>query len=84
MKIETVIALVMAEIDRAETLHPVWPRNLIHAGSIVIEEAGELVKEVNNHNEKKGAAQSIVTEAVHTAAMAIRFLKNIEKGETNE
>lgn len=84
MKTETVIALVMAEIDRAEKIHPVWPRNLIHAGMVVAEENGELVKSILDHNERKGSRQAIITEAVHTAAMAIRFLKNIEGDTSNE
>ena len=78
MKLETVLALVMAECDRAEKIHPVWPKNLIHAGMIVTEENGELCQAILNHNERKGSKQAIVIEAVHTAAMAIRFLKNIE------
>ena len=28
MKIEAILGLVMAEIDRAEKLHPVWPADL--------------------------------------------------------
>lgn len=78
MKLETVIGLVMAEIERAEQLHPVWPRNLIHAGMIVAEENWELTKAILDHNERKGSELTIITEAVHTAAMAIRFLKNFE------
>lgn len=78
MKLETIIALVMTEIDRAERIHPVWPKDLIHAVSILNEEVGETTKAVLDHNERKGSPQAIVTEAVHTAAMAIRFLKNLE------
>ena len=29
MKIEAILGLVMAEIDRAEKLHPVWPADLV-------------------------------------------------------
>ena len=79
MKIETIIALVMGEIDRAENLHPVWPTDLVKAAAIPVEEAGELLKAVNDHDEKHTSRQSIVTEAVHTAASAIRFLKNLEE-----
>ena len=79
MKIETIIGMVMAEIDRAENLHPVWPADLVKAAAIPAEEAGELLKAANDHGEKRTSYQSIITEAVHTAASAIRFLKNLEE-----
>ena len=83
MKIETILGLVMTEIDRAEQLHPVWPTDLVRAAAIPVEEAGELLKAANDHGEKHTSRQSIITEAVHTAASAIRFLKNMEE-KTNE
>ena len=43
MKIEAILGLVMAEIDRAEKLHPVWPTDLVKAAAIPVEEAGELL-----------------------------------------
>ena len=79
MRIEAILGLVMAEIDRAEKLHPVWPTDLVKAAAIPVEEAGELLKAVNDHDEKHTSRQSIITEAVHTAASAIRFLKNLEE-----
>lgn len=84
MKIETVLAQVMNEIDRAEKIHPVWPRNHIHQCAVVSEESGELLQAALNHDEHKGSKRQMITEAVHTAAMAIRFLKNIEETEPNE
>lgn len=83
MKIETIIALVMGEIDRAENLHPVWPTDIVKAAAIPVEEAGELLKAANDHDEKHTSRQTMITEAVHTAASAIRFLKNLEE-QTNE
>ena len=79
MKIETILSLVMAEIDRAEKLHPAWPTDLVKAAAIPAEEAGELLKAANDHGEKHTSRQSMITEAVHTAASAIRFLKNLEE-----
>ena len=83
MKIETIIALVMGEIDRAENLHPVWPTDIVKAAAIPVEEAGELLRAANDHDEKHTSRQTMITEAVHTAASAIRFLKNLEE-QTNE
>ena len=79
MKIETIIGMVMAEIDRAENLHPVWPHDIVKAAAVPVEEAGELLKAANNHEEKQSSRREIITEAVHTAASAIRFLKNLEE-----
>ena len=79
MKIETIIGLVMAEIDRAENLHPVWPHDIVKAAAVPVEEAGELLKAANDHGEKRTSYQPVITEAVHTAASAIRFLKNLEE-----
>ena len=84
MKFETVIGLVMAEIERAEKLHPVWPRDLVKASALIAEEAGEEIRAANDYAEKRGSKRRIVTEAVHTAATALRFLKNIERTENNE
>ena len=79
MKIEAILGLVMAEIYRAEKLHPVWPTDLVKAAAIPAEEAGELLKAANDHGEKRTTYQPVITEAVHTAASAIRFLKNLEE-----
>ena len=79
MKIEAIIGLVMAEIDRAEKLHPIWPTDLVKAAAIPAEEAGELLKASNDHGEKRTSQREIITEAVQTAASAIRFLKNLEE-----
>lgn len=81
MLIETVLIRVLAELERAEKLHPDWPRNPIHAGAVVVEEAGELIQAALNADEKKASRHLMMTEAVHTAAMALRFLKNFDDEE---
>ena len=85
MKIESALSLILSELARAEKLHPAWPNNLIHASAILAEESGEVTKAVLDHNEHKGSKAHIITEAVHTAAMALRFLKNInDEDNSNE
>ena len=37
-----------------------------------------------NHNERKGSKKAMITEAIHTAASVIRFLKNINEESTDE
>jgi len=81
MRIETVLIRVLAELERAEKLHPDWPRNPIHAGAVVAEEAGELIQAALNAAEKKASRHLMMTEAVQTAAMALRFLKNFDDEE---
>ena len=83
MKIETVLAQVMNEIDRAEKIHPAWPRDVVKACSLLAEEAGEAVRAANSFDETRTGRKDIVTEAIHTAATAIRLLKNIEETEEN-
>jgi len=77
MKTEQIIALIMAEIERAEQLHPAWPRDLVKASAIVAEEAGETLQAANNYDESRSGKRHIITEAIHTAATAMRLLKNI-------
>ena len=85
MKTEQIIALIMAEIDRAEQLHPAWPHDLVKASAIVAEEAGETLQAANDYDESRSGKRQIATEAVHTAATAIRLLKNINlEGNGNE
>lgn len=81
MKTEKALALILAELERAETLHPDWPRDPVHQAAIVAEESGELVQASLNHHYEKGNRNRMVTEAVHTAAVALRFLANMEPGE---
>ena len=84
MKIEIALAQIFSEVERAEKLHPDWPTNPIHQAAIVTEEAGELLQASLNHNEHKGSKKAMITEAIHTAATVIRFLKNIKEEFTDE
>ena len=65
--------------SRAGKLHPDWPTSPIHQAAIVTEEAGELLQASLNHNERRGSKKAMITEAIHTAATVIRFLKNINE-----
>lgn len=84
MKIEIALAQIFSEVERAEKLHPDWPTNPIHQAAIVTEEAGELLQASLNHNEHKGSKKAMITEAIHTEASVIRFLKNIKEESTDE
>lgn len=79
-----VLQLIDKELESAKTRYPWWPSDPVHAGAIVAEEAGELTQATLdhvyahlNHNGKDTVAR-MRKEAVQTAAMAIRFLENME------
>ncbi len=74
-----VIQKVLAELHHAEFLHPNWPDDTIHAAAIVAEESGELVRAALQHTYEEGSAAALESEAIQTAAMAIRFLKELKK-----
>lgn len=73
-KIDRVINAIRAELERAMQLHPKWPTDPVRAAAIVSEEAGELVKAVNDYESRKtDDASADYREAIQTAATAIRF-----------
>jgi len=70
---------ILIEVRRAETIHPNWPSDPVHAAAILAEESGEVVKAVNNVVTKHKGDSDYRTEAIQCAAMCIRFLKNLDK-----
>lgn len=79
-----IVGEILKELERAESIHPEWPDDPIHAAAIMMEEAGEVVKAVNDAVEKGSDTDDCKMEAIHTAAMCIRFLKNFETYNWNE
>ena len=69
------------ELDRAEKLHPDWPKDLVYQAAIVMEEAGEFMQAVMNHRFHDGAFEDVVREIQQVGAMALRFLKNASNAE---
>ena len=80
MTYEQVTELVMAEIERAKTKWPGWPLDPVHAAAVVAEESGELVQAAMRYYYEDGAVDPMVTEALHTAATAIRFIADTGRG----
>lgn len=70
---------ILHEIKWAEFIHPEWPTDPVHAGAILAEEAGEVVKAINNVVTKHKGDSDYKTEAIQCAAMCIRFIKNMDK-----
>jgi len=75
--------LILSELDRACAKFPMWQTDGIQAAAVVSEEAGELVKAVNEmtFEPQKTSLQEVRDEAVQTAAMALRFLLSLGKYE---
>lgn len=76
---QAAMQLIMNELRDAETDHPTWPEECIHAASIVVEEAGELLRDCATFEENGDMRliENMQIEAVQTGAMAMRFLKNL-------
>ncbi len=78
MKTEKALGMILAELERAEKLHPAWTRDVVKGCSLIAEESGEAIRAANNFDETKTGKAEIITEVVHTAAVALRFLKNMD------
>jgi len=73
MTIQESVNAVLDELGSARLKHPHWPADRIHAAAIVAEEAGELVQSTLQTRYEFGDVEKEQTEAIHTAATALRF-----------
>ena len=67
---------VQRELAQARWKFGWWPQNPVEAAAIVNEEAGEVVKGINNwhHGHGDDTPEEIYKEAVQAAAMLVRFV----------
>ena len=84
--IEKIMAEIWKELDRAQSLHPLWPgHDLVHAAAIVSEESGELIRAALRHQYAEGGTlDDVKAEAVQTATTCIRLLMNLEGKEMSK
>jgi len=70
---------ILDELHDAEVEHPQWPEETIHAAAIVVEEAGELLRDCASFEEDGDSSLlvNMLIEAKQTGAMAVRFMKNL-------
>lgn len=80
-KHEAIIKAILREVNRAENLHPVWPRDIIHQIGIVCEESGEALRAANQYMYEEGPLSELQNELCQTAATCIRMLDKLNKGE---
>lgn len=78
-----IIEEVLHELKRAQDKHPTWPTDPLHAVAILGEELGELTQAVlqATYEPHKSTPADVRTEAVQTAAMALRFLVSLDRYE---
>jgi len=69
-------AAITTELDRARRKFPSWPSDIVHAGAIVGEEAGELLQAClqATYERRPDSDELMRREAIQTAAMCVRFL----------
>ncbi len=77
IKNEKALQAILGELNKAEKKWPRWPLNLFEQLAVVGEEFGELQQAVLQAKHEYGKAEHIREEAIHLAAMAVRFLKNL-------
>lgn len=80
MSTEAIVREVLAELERATAKFPTWPTDPLHALAIIGEEFGELTKDVLQmaYEPGKTNAGNLRSEAIQTAAMALRFAASLD------
>ena len=79
-KPSTVEDAIAAELARAVAKYPTWPTDPLHALAVLGEEFGELTKAMLQltYEAHKTNLDEVRTEAIQTAAMAIRLAKSLD------
>ena len=80
METKTALEQIMLEVNQSMEKYPTWPNDPIHALAVLGEEFGELTKDVlqMTYEPHKSSVQNVRTEAIQTAAMAIRFVMSLD------
>lgn len=71
------VAALISELKKAEIKHPKFPTDIIHAVSIMNEEAGESIKSAYDITYADGSLEHLINEVAQTGAMCLRILENI-------
>ena len=79
----TVVEQIVAEVGRATNKFPTWPTDPLHALAVLGEEYGELNKAILQltYEPHKTSANEVRTEAIQTAAMALRLAMSLDRYE---
>ena len=79
MELIKALSCIRAELERAERKFPEFPTDPVHAAGIVAEEAGEVLKAALEFTYEDGGWTQMFDEAIHTGAMALRFLIHLDQ-----
>ncbi len=82
-RVPDAVRAALAELERATRKFPTWPTDPLHAVAVLGEEAGELTKAVLQavYEPHKSTPEDVATEAIQTAAMALRFIESLSRYE---
>lgn len=74
---------VLRELGRATAKFPTWPTDPLHAIAVIGEEFGELTKDALQltYEPHKTSTDNLRSEAIQTAAMALRFAISLDRYE---
>ncbi len=73
MVLDDAVEAMLKELTRATEMHP--RLNSVHEGyAVLLEEMDELWDEIKSTGPHKNNPSHVRTEAIHVAAMALRFL----------
>lgn len=69
---------ITKEYERSKKIYPSWSEDLVHAASIVVKEAGEVLRQAHlYHQGDEKYKEKMTQSATQAGAVIIRFLENI-------
>lgn len=82
------VTLILAELDRAESIHPNYLRaDAVRRVALVIEEAGEamqaaldLTRDSATMGEQEEAADRLFNETIQAGAMCVKLISEVLRG----
>jgi hypothetical protein len=79
----SILQEIMNEVGRSTDKFPTWPTDPLHALAVLGEEYGELNKAMLQltYEEHKTGPREVRSEAIQTAAMAIRLAMSLDTYE---
>lgn len=78
MNHQQAVASLCAELKRARNKHPKFPKDIIHAVDVMMEEAGESVRAAQQFTYENISIDEVKKEITQTGAMCLRILECIE------
>lgn len=75
------VEAIFDELLKAETKHPGWPADLLHAIAIIAEELGEATQAAIDHVYAGGSIDDVHKELAQTGAMVIRAMIHLDRAQ---